>query len=768
VETQGCCESTDGSIAARIAAGYTLVMEKLPALPTRRPKSRIERYRSSFLVFNVLNSFSFMLLSGSIPTLFALELGATGTYIGILGSLNFVTYFFMPLGRRAIRGRPIIKVFGWSWMLRYWGMIPVLAAPFIARAGAPAWGLVLLLGGSLVFNVFRGIGLIGNNPLLGMLAGERERGAFLSSVQIASSLTAIGTSAATMFVLGAWSGDMLYGALMGLGVLSGSIASAILLGMPEPEAYRPPAGSSFGAVFREAWADPRLRRFVAVFAPLSFSAGTARTFIVTHARVLYGQSPGLVMAYSVAFNFGSVAVGYLSRKLMDRLGAKPLYIVFTAVAALSMVPAAWSPALEPGIRTIVFLGLLNFIVGAGIAGEENAGQTYFFSIIKPEHMVDLAVMYYLVYGLGGALGSAAGGIFLDVLSAGGSAPATSYRLLYMATFAVTAVAVTGMIKLTAPESASVRESLGVLFSMRDLKAIGLLERLEKSGSPLDEIRIIRELGGYGASVAERELLPYLSSPRFEVRIEALLALENLERLSAKALRAITLEIERHPYTTAYVAARILGKRGWAEGLPALRAALATADYMLAGAAVTALAALRDETSLPAIEALVEDTDNPRLMISAASAIEQFGRVASVPVLVSVLKRKEPPSYAFDEIVLALAGILGGLRGFYLHYSSYALDPREAMVALFDTMDETTPDGNTAFKAALTAFVVDGSRGAIVARAIDEAHFMDIGAATVLAEAALDDDLAVHGGFRFFLAACAVEATDTKHIPQEGQ
>lgn len=736
-------------------------METSPAPISRRRKSKLERCRSRFIVFNVLNSLSFMLLSGSIPTLFALELGATGTYIGVLGSLNFITYFFMPLGRRAIRGRPIVKVFGWSWMLRYWGMIPTLAAPFLARLGAPALGLALLLGGSLLFNVFRGIGLIGNNPVLGMMAGDKDRGAFLSNVQITNSLSAIATSAATMVVLGAWSGDLLYGALLGLGVLSGSAASAILLGFPEPEGYRPPAGSSFLTTLREAWADPRLRRFVAVFAPLSFSAGTARTFIVTHARVLYAQSPGLVMAYSVAFNVGSVAVGYLSRKLMDRLGAKPLYVVFTAVAALAMIPAVWSPSFDSSLLTVAYLALLNFAVGVGIAGEENAGQTYFFSIVRPEHMVDLAIVYYVVYGMGGALGSAAGGVFLDALAVAGVSGPLSYRLLYIAAFAVTAFAAAGALKLTAPGAASVRESLGVLFSMRDLKAIGLLERLERSGSPADEIRLIRELGGYGAAVAERELLPYLSSPRFDVRVEALLALENLERLSTKALRAVALELERNTYTTAYVAARILGKRRWSEALPLLRAALEADDYMLSGAAVTALAAMRDEGSVETIESLMERTDNPRLLIAAASALEQFGRTSSIPALVVTLKRREPPPYAFDEIVLALCGIVGGLGDFYARYSDYAQDSEAATAALLEPLDEEreamAERGSAArLRASLAAFIADGSEGAAIAMALIRSRFIDIGAATVLAEAAIDDDLTVHGGFRFFLAACAVE------------
>lgn len=738
-----------------------------------RPKSRIERYRSRFLAFNVLNSISFMLLSGSIPTLFALNMGASGTYIGLLGALNFITYFFMPLGRKAIEGRRIVGVFGWSWMFRYWGMIPALAAPFLARSGYPGWGLALLLAGSLLFNIWRGIGLIGNNPVLGMMAGERDRGAFLSGVQITNSMTAIATSAATMAVLGIWTGNLLFGALLAAGVLTGMMASTILLGLPEPEAYRPPAGTSFVQTVGKAWADPRLRRFVYVFAPLSFSAGTARTFIVTHARVLYEQSNGLVMLYYVAFNLGSVVVGYLSRKLMDRVGAKPLYVVFTTVAALAMIPAALSPRFESRVMTMAFLATLNFIVGLGISGEENAGQTYFFSIVKPEQMVDLAIIYYVLYGLGGALGSVAGGVFLDTLSVAGVPLADSYRLLYLFALVITVIVVIRATRLTAPGSASVRQSLGVLFSMRDLKAIGLLERLEKSGSPADETKIIRELGTYGAAVAERELLPYLNSPRFDVRAEALRALENLDRLSGKALAAVADEITRNPYTTAYVAARILGKRHYAEALPLLRCALSADDYMLRGAAVTALAEMDDAQSLPAIEALVETTDNPRLMISAASAIEKFGRPSSVPALVSVLKRQNPPTYSFDEIVLALSGILGGLRGFYALYSTYATDPAEAIGVLLETLDDASPpagweaDRLAAFKSALAGFVRNGSGGAVVARAIGGEWDLDAGATAVLAEAALDDELARHGGFRFLLAACAVEAMDMKQTTTQG-
>ena len=168
---------------------------------TAAASGRAGRHRGGFYAFAAMNTFSFMLLSGSVVVLCAMMLGASGTYIGLLGALNFITYFFMPLGRLAIRNQPIIKVFGWSWLIRYWSMVPAALSPLLMLAGWNRLGLALLLIGSLGFNIFRGIGLIGNNPLLAHLAGKKNRGQFFSNIQIANSLTAIAASAASVAAL---------------------------------------------------------------------------------------------------------------------------------------------------------------------------------------------------------------------------------------------------------------------------------------------------------------------------------------------------------------------------------------------------------------------------------------------------------------------------------------------------------------------------------------------------------------------------------------
>jgi hypothetical protein len=72
----------------------------------------LRRGRTSFHLFNTFNSASFVLLSGSFITLYALSLGASNATVGLLNAFTYITYFFLPLGKRLVRRSSILKVFG--------------------------------------------------------------------------------------------------------------------------------------------------------------------------------------------------------------------------------------------------------------------------------------------------------------------------------------------------------------------------------------------------------------------------------------------------------------------------------------------------------------------------------------------------------------------------------------------------------------------------------------------------------------------------------
>ncbi len=724
--------------------------------------ARLKAARNSFFAFNVLNSVSFVLLSGSFITLFALRLGASNAFVGLLNACAYANYFFLPVGKRLVARRRIVEVFGWGWMLRYLSMIPLLGAPLLVLAGLPGVGFGLILAGVALFNVFRGIGLIGNNPVLAFLAEGKDRGVFLVNVQIVNNLAGMGTSLLAALVLGRVASAALYVALIAAGIGVGIAGSLLLLKTPEPEAYRPRDSTGLWRTAREAFREPAFRVFIEVLVLVAFVAGMARSFLPVYAKEVYAQGDDLIMLYSLLGSLGSVAMGILTRLLVDRLGAKPLYVIFTAVSALSLIPAALSPSPASPLGVALFLGALHFLSSFGLSGEENAGQTYYFALVPRERTLDLAVVYFIAYGLGGSLGAGAGGLILDVLRDGiGGAwslgRADSYRVFFGLLLALLVWALVRMGRLVRLGGATVRESLGVIFSLRDLRAFDLLSRLDRTYDPDEEVRLIREIGDYASTQSQGELLGYLSSPRFETRLEALLALENIKDLRPATLAALVSHVEQNPFTTAYLAARILGKSGDKTAMGPLRRAIQTKDYMLQGTAAIALARLGDRASHAAIEQLLVETDNPRVRIQTAYALSIFGERSSIPTLVSCLRREDPPAYVSDELVIAIASLLGLEKRFYPMYAAFIEEEASGIAALEDAALERAARRETSrpawegeFAAALTALFEEPPRGAPMGRLVLEVG-SDQAAEVVLAEAALDPHLG-YRGFRFFLAS----------------
>jgi HEAT repeat protein len=725
----------------------------------------LKRARDSFYAYNALNSASFTLLSGSFLTLFALSLGASNALVGLLNALGYITFFFLPLGKRLVRRRPIVSVFGWTWVLRNASMLPILAAPFLVSRGATGAAFGLVLAGAALFNFFRGVGLIGNNPVLAFLseggAGSKrqDKGAFLVTVSIVGSLATLAANLAIALLLGRKASTAIYAAGIGAGVAAGMGASFLLLRSPEPEDYRPKASSSAWRSTVEALRERPFRVFIGVYVSLAFVAGMARSFLPVYAKEAFGQGDDAVMAYSFVGSIGALAMGMLTRRLVDRLGAKPLYVIFTAISALSLAPLVL-PGRMAGAAVPILLVSVNFLSAFGFNGEENAGQTYFFALAGPARMLDLGVLYYIAYGIGGSLGAGLGGVALDLLGQTGLAHALAYRVFYGALLAAMVVILAVSTRLQSLGSVSILESIGVMFNFRDLAAFGLLQRLDESAGPDEEIRLIHELGSRAGkrrsaalARAQRELISYLQSPRFDVRMEAILTLEKMPGLAPEAEAALELEVERQPFTTAYAAARVLGKSGCAAAVPALRKAAEAADYMLQGSVVVALARLGDRGSVDLVEGILGRTDNPRVRISAAYALEILGSEKSVPALVSCLRRSNLPQFAGDEILLSTASILGMMPRFYAMYAAFLEDESNGLAMLGDAAAEAGTGGE-AFRRAVAALLAEPPDGALASRFILERSMNP--ASIVLSEAALDPCLG-YRGLRFFIAVYAALA-----------
>jgi hypothetical protein len=482
----------------------------------------------------------------------------------------------------------------------------------------------------------------------------------------------------------------------------------------------------------------------------------------------------MVSLYTVFGGLGALMMGLIIKFLVDRIGAKPLYLTCVIVGFVSLLPAVFFPqgAVANTMTVITYLAFLFFIVNFGFLGAEGIAQTYFLSLIPGNQMLDLGILYFFVFGIAGAGGSFLAGVYLDLFTGLGIPIFITFKILFILLLVILALVLVFQKKLVPLGSLPLRGALEVMFSIRDLRAITLLDRLKKTEDSEEEETLLEALYETPSHLAVKGLLDKVKSPRLAVRSDALRAIGALEDLNEDIEKALMSDLVNNPYTTAYLSARIIGNHGFFAAIPVLRELAASDDYMLAGEAMIALAKLRDEPFRPEIERIVGRTKNPRLKIMGVQAFGLYGSPNSLSVLLDIFRAADPPPYLRDEAILAMATILDIQNKFYpllvryLEDSSLAftlaMDEAEAAYELYMSgikglwgrkkANALMTKQAKGLQEAVAAYMTHAN-GALLARWIMEfpADLIPGIIQMVLAEAVLDDELSSHDRLRLLIS-----------------
>ena len=629
---------------------------------------------------------SFGLLTGNIVILYVLRLGGSSSFIGIISSFQYIALFFLLIGRMIIDRVGTQRLMGTCWTIRYLLMVPLLISPFVVLRGSTSSGLLLVvlsLGG---FHIARGIGAASFNPILGIFASGKDRGAYLSRLQIISHSVAIGTGIATAIILGGTPPITRYAIFIGTGIIAGFIASFLTFKLPIPRSFHRRKGGALFPGIKKALKRRTFRKFILLCLLSALVIGMAIPFIIVYAKRVYHQPDGLIIVFTVLGSLGAISMGLISSLLMDRFGAKPIILLFLSIFIISLVLLIIAPRFSP-IGIILFLGTVFFLFQLGITGHQNGTQNYFFSVIEEDEHLNLGILYNLVIGIGSTAGSLAGGFILDSIQGGFDFDiTTSFRFYFGIIFALYILILILTSRLTDISNYTFLDALSVIRSTKQLRTVSLLNRLDRSTYYLDEVKAINALADSQSSIPIEDLLQRLKSPRFYIRSQSLLTLETLP-INERVENALITEVKNHSFTTAYIAARIIGKKNIRKAIPALRQSLSTTDYQLQSAGILALGRLQDKESIPRIEKVLLKTKNPMVIIHGAAALELLGSVESLPVLFMVLKQKPTSSFLRDEVILSISEILGLGKWFYPFFTAFLEKATTGKEMLLEYLDE---------------------------------------------------------------------------------
>ncbi len=723
---------------------------------------RIKRGRRVFNSYSAVNSFSFALVTGNTVTLYAMSLGASSTVVGLLGAFMYLSFFAIPLGKRGVARSGLVRTFATNWMLRNWSLVPLLAIPYLVAARLPGVAILVLVAGVFSFNLFRGVGLIANNPVIGMLAPGKDRGEYIVRLSLINNATALLATLFLGFLLTRNEGIETYNLVVLIGIVTGVAASALLFKLPEAPAT-PPLGdaakSTMFACAREAVREENFRRFVASYLVIGLGIGMARPFIAVYCKAVYGQGDGVVAILTVFSSLGALAMGAVMRLVIDRLGARPMYIIFASITLASLVPAIVSPGIGSAVFPFVFLALLSAVTNMGFAGQESAAQTYFFAMVPKDRILDLSMVYYFILGGTGAAGAVMGGTFLDFLSSLGLSHAASFRVFFLVCVCLVAWGTRVQRGLLDMGSYPVRDTLAVLFSPRDMRALTLLRKLDANEDPDEEADIIAELGEIASTVSAEELLARLASPRFAVRYEALQSVSSLERLTGRVRDALLAELKTGEFSTAALAARLLGQFRAQQAVTPLREALKSRDYRLAGEAMLALANLSDARGQFMVSDVLLATDNPFMLVRGIQAMEVYGSTASIPILLDLLRNEALPEHIADETILTLATLMLVPKKFYYAFGDFVRERKRAGMILLDAIEEAfsrSKRSDPSLRGIAHDFMSDHAQdGPFVRWLLDFGKGRTGVYSALLVSVALDSDLNRLEAFRFFLCFWAV-------------
>jgi hypothetical protein len=413
--------------------------------------------------------------------------------------------------------------------------------------------------------------------------------------------------------------------------------------------------------------------------------GFTRPDIIVYVKKVYEQSDSMGIFLTAVATLGSLVMALFSRLIINLVGSKTLFIFLMSVATFSLVPAIASP-LFTGSVLIAFLVIFNFVSNFGMQGVESNSQTYLFTIIRKDEITTLSIIYYMVYGIGGAIGSILGGFFIDLFPRFNLDIRTTFQLVFGLALVGYLVVLYSLTRLQNNNKHSVRDGLSFILNPKDIKAISLANQLENNTSSNRQIEILQEIARSDSDAPLDIIVESLNSPKLFVRREALFALESIPITRDPVLvKALLLQLEERQGTTGYMAARVVGRNGIKQAIPQLRHIIReVSDSYMLGESIRALARLDDKQSIKEIYNLITPKRPIYIVIQAINALQTLLDIEEVTRLFRPFRWQTLNSDSIgNEVLLSVAGLLNLDEWFYSIYVSYSQSPDEGYAVLND-------------------------------------------------------------------------------------
>ena len=399
-----------------------------------RPLTAEERRVSvrRLALYNLVNGVSFVCVGETIMVLIAVRLGCPDAVSAAIGTMLYVGFTALPLGRLAAGRWGAARSAGGFWALRNaFALVVVAAAAWGPRHPSLTAATVLL--GAFGFYGCRAAGVVLHGPIVGDATDPEERGSVLGRL---GACFYAGMCSGLVGVLWALDRSDTFRTLAGIvfvGSGFGLWASWFLARVHETASLGAGARKPVLADLHEIAGNRAFKRHVAACCCLNLAAMLVQPASVIILKRGYGATDLQAMLFaasgSVACGLGSWLNGPLARRFGPRKEMIGAFLATLAVCVFWIaLPDASAAAPGAALAALWVAGF--FLVGASKIVMENSIAHYSISVVEPRLRVSASAILFTAMGaISGLVGLSLASILMAIASAGGATAAPGPRAL---------------------------------------------------------------------------------------------------------------------------------------------------------------------------------------------------------------------------------------------------------------------------------------------------------------------------------------------------
>lgn len=377
---------------------------------------------------------------GVLLTNFLLILGASPLEIGMLSSIPMLVNLLQPLGayfadRNTSRRFYNLLIFVPARLI--W-LILVLGIAWISWSNQHSDQLVSwTLGIVLLTNVLAGLGTASWFSWMAALVPHRLRGRYFGFRNSAASLTTLISVPLLGNAISAWPNGIMQGycVVLFLGIVAGLMSLGCQFFMADVNPQRPLLSAVSRSKLKEAsdqdleenaqpnrpqvsiLNDSNFLKFLLYVGPWTFAVNLIAPFYNLYLLNNLALDLKWVTYYTSLNAAANLVMLVLWGRLADRLGNRPLLLLVGILVA--MVPLSWLiPGTDP-VSLWVWLPLVHLLKGGMWAAIDLCNNNIQMELAPVDHPSSYFAIAAAVSGIGGALGTTAGGILAQLPLFGG-------------------------------------------------------------------------------------------------------------------------------------------------------------------------------------------------------------------------------------------------------------------------------------------------------------------------------------------------------------